>query len=173
MLKILLLVLGTIFVIYLFWKRLTRARDQSIFIIFTFEVLLIMLFLNIDFWLDDPFCLRQILSWISLALSIVFVLSGVIAFKKFGQPIEELKGPHLITQGIFRFIRHPLYSSLIFLSVGILLKHIRISTLLLAAISIVLVTVTAVREEKSLKEKFGSIYDDYKKVTKRFIPFIF
>ncbi len=74
---------------------------------------------------------------------------------------------------LFKYIRHPLYSSLLFLTWGILLKNPTLALLIVSFIATVFLYLTAVWDEKECKVFFGQKYNDYMKRTKRFIPFIF
>ena len=78
---------------------------------------------------------------------------------------------HLDT-GIFRYIRHPLYSSLIFLTWGIFLKNETADLLIVALISTLFLYLTAIFDEKECVRFFGEKYVEYKKRSKMFIPFI-
>jgi protein-S-isoprenylcysteine O-methyltransferase Ste14 len=79
---------------------------------------------------------------------------------------------HLIDVGIYKYIRHPIYSSLLFLTWGILLKNISLVSLLVAMLSTVFLYLTAIYEEKECIIFFGDKYREYMKQTKRFIPFV-
>ena len=77
-----------------------------------------------------------------------------------------------IHQNSYRFIRHPLYASLLFLGTGIFLKDISIITALFAFVNFVALIATAKREEKEMIGKFGEEYIDYMQKTRMFIPFV-
>jgi protein-S-isoprenylcysteine O-methyltransferase Ste14 len=75
--------------------------------------------------------------------------------------------------GLYRYVRHPMYSSLLFLGWGAFLKHI---TLLNAGLVIWITgfIVAAARvEEKENIRFFGSKYAGYIRRTKMFIPWLF
>jgi protein-S-isoprenylcysteine O-methyltransferase Ste14 len=79
----------------------------------------------------------------------------------------------LVTEGIYKYIRHPMYGSLLFLVIGALLKHVTPVTLILTIIALVFLLLTAKIEEKENIKFFGSAYEDYMDRTKMFVPFIF
>jgi protein-S-isoprenylcysteine O-methyltransferase Ste14 len=83
------------------------------------------------------------------------------------------KTTDLVTSGIFRYIRHPMYSSLLFLTWAIWLKHPLWYTLPAALAGSWLLWLTARRDEKECLAFFGGKYGEYMKGTKRFIPFLF
>ena len=76
----------------------------------------------------------------------------------------------LITSGPYRYVRHPMYSSVILLGMG-LLSWFAIWKIYVFLFLIVVLHVKASREEKlwCIKDKK---YVNYKKHTKMFIPFI-
>jgi protein-S-isoprenylcysteine O-methyltransferase Ste14 len=82
------------------------------------------------------------------------------------------KTTELIEQGIFKYIRHPLYSSLLFLTWGIFLKNFSIELLFVSMLSTVFLYLTAIFDEKECINFFGDKYIEYMKKSKRFIPYI-
>ena len=86
--------------------------------------------------------------------------------------IPELKeGCCLVTTGIYRYIRHPMYTSVMLMMMGILLfKPTLFNTLLWGALVIVLY-LKASREER-LWTVHDPVYAEYKEQTKYFIPYI-
>jgi len=147
----------------------------------SWECILWLFLKNYRFWFDNPFSLWQILSWIFLVISVYLVFAGAILLKKSGKPLNNRddrtlytfeKTSVLIDYGIYKFIRHPLYASLLFLTWGIFLKNFTITLLLISVISSVFLYITALLDEKECILYFGDAYRDYMKRSKRFIPFI-
>ncbi len=77
----------------------------------------------------------------------------------------------LVITGPYRFIRHPMYSSLILFMVGVVLWHFSWINVLFLAIMIGAVAMKALREEQ-LWGAHDSAYEAYKKRTKMIVPFI-
>jgi len=86
--------------------------------------------------------------------------------------VPELKeGCCLVTTGIYRYIRHPMYTSVMLMMLGLLLfKPDLLNTLMWGALVIVLY-LKASREE-SLWIAHDPTYATYQKQTKYFIPYI-
>jgi protein-S-isoprenylcysteine O-methyltransferase Ste14 len=176
-----LLVFGTAGFVWVSRGALRDVRSHGFYRFFAWELMLILLLHNINFWFIDPFSFRQIMSWIALFLSLPLVILGVRMFMRKGKIDREREAPdllgiekttELVTSGIYHYIRHPFYSSLLFLAWGIFLKHISWpSTLLVAAVTVFL-TLTAKREEVENIEFFGEEYRVYMQNTKMFIPYI-
>lgn len=77
----------------------------------------------------------------------------------------------LIVTGPYRFVRHPMYSALIFFMLGILLWHFNWVNLLFFALMIAAVALKAFKEE-ALWHDHHDGYAAYKSSTKMVIPFI-
>lgn len=78
----------------------------------------------------------------------------------------------LVTSGIYRYIRNPMFASLLFLAWGAVLKSVTPTTVLLGALASLALGATARCEEAENVERFGQGYLDYLDRTRRFIPFL-
>ena len=78
----------------------------------------------------------------------------------------------LVTTGIYKYIRHPLYSSLLLLAWGIFFKLPSWIGILLAAAASFFLLFTARADEEECKQYFGTEYESYMQHTTRFIPFL-
>jgi len=179
--QIVLFILGTIFILFISKKALRSLRHHGFYRFFVFEFTLVLLLLNVPHWFDFPFSFHQIVSWILLVYSGFLLFQSVYFFKKYGGSkqrrentanLEFENTSSLIQKGIYKYIRHPMYVSLLFLDLGAMFKNITIITLSLAGAATIFVVLTAKIEEKENIKFFGAGYDDYMKKTKMFIPFI-
>ena len=99
----------------------------------------------------------------------VFIILGfiliIIAFKDLGKSISPMPKPKdnskLITTGIYNFIKHPMYYSLIIISLGFLLKSLTLYNLLLSISLLLIVKIKIDIEEKYLIKKFKN-YKSYR-----------
>ena len=82
------------------------------------------------------------------------------------------KTTQLIQTGIYRHIRHPLYSSLLFVTWGVFLKSLSLTGACLSLVVSVFLAVTAKSEEMENIAFFGTAYKEYIKKSKMFIPFV-
>ena len=171
--KIVIFVIIALLIFIKFRSALRSVTTHGIYVFFAFESLLALLFVNMGFWAVHVMSWYQIMSWFFLVVSAFIAISGFYSLKKYGKPIDEWENTTvLIDRGIFRYMRHPLYSSLILLVIGILLKRITVLPLVIGCICIVfLVTASLVEERENLK-KFSDAYTTYKRTTTRYIPFI-
>jgi protein-S-isoprenylcysteine O-methyltransferase Ste14 len=141
-----------------------------------------LVLLNVPFWFSNPFSLLQIISWILLIISIYLVVQSFTSLKKIGGSKEREKNSanykfentfNLVKEGVYKYIRHPMYGSLLFLCLGAFFKDISLYSILLTIFIILFLILTAKTEEKENINFFGTLYSDYMKETKMFVPFIF
>lgn len=83
------------------------------------------------------------------------------------------KNHELITHGIYKFIRHPIYAGLIFAYTGFEIILQSYSFVLIFIILTIIAYLQGKREEKILLKHFGEKYKNYMKKTKMFFPYIF
>jgi len=86
---------------------------------------------------------------------------------------KKIKTAELVTTGVYHYIRHPFYSSLLFLGWGIFFKNVNLIGILLAVITTILLIITARKEEIENIQYFGETYQEYMKRTKMFVPLIY
>ena len=167
-------ILWVIFSSLLLLFTLSRPHPYRYPRFLAFESILSLVFLNANDWFVNPLSLWQILSWIFLAASVALVLHGFFLLKSIGKSEGDFEDTtKLIKIGAYRYIRHPLYTSLLLLGLGAYLKD---PSLLGGGLVIALFTgviLTSRIEEQYNKKRFGQEYQDYCKETKRFIPFIY
>jgi protein-S-isoprenylcysteine O-methyltransferase Ste14 len=168
-------------IIILSWRTLFNTRSHGFYRFFSWECIIWLFISNYKFWFLNPFSIQQIFSWFFLFWSVYVVIAGVSILKKSGKPIQSRndkmlfefeKTSELVDSGIYKFIRHPLYSSLLFLNWGIFLKNMTIPVLIIAFLATIFLFLTAISDEKECLEYFGESYSEYMKRSKRFIPFI-
>ena len=168
--------------VWLSWSSLCDNRSHGFYRFFAFEAIVILILLNLEYWFYNPFSVQQIVSWLLLIISLVLVIHGFHLLHSVGKPdntrkdsalIEIEKTTELITVGVYRYIRHPIYSSALFGAWGVLFKHLSWLGLILAVIATIFITITAMKEEAENICFFGDPYRDYMKKTKRLVPFVF
>jgi protein-S-isoprenylcysteine O-methyltransferase Ste14 len=76
----------------------------------------------------------------------------------------------LIKHGPYKWIRHPLYFSLILLLIGLALVMAYIPVIILAVCSVPLFQSEAINEEKEIRRTLANEYDIYSKQTGRLFP---
>ena len=175
--------LGSIIITVISWKSLRQTRSHGFYRFFAWEAILALFLLHVKLWFRDPFAWHQIIAWILLFVSFVPLGFGVQALRARGKPTANREGDssllafekttQLVTSGIYKYIRHPLYSSLLLLAWGIFFKSPFWPGLFLGSLATIFLFLTATADERECIEFFGLPYQDYIQKTKRFIPFLF
>lgn len=90
-------------------------------------------------------------------------------------PLQEgSEGPRLVTGGIYRVLRHPIYTAMFLFAIAqALLIQNWIAGLLAALTFIPVYFIRVPREEKMMLERFGDQYREYMRHTNRILPKIF
>ncbi|HIQ43822.1 MAG TPA: isoprenylcysteine carboxylmethyltransferase family protein [Pseudomonas oleovorans] len=164
------------------WRTLGNPRSHGFYRFLAWEVMLVMLLCNAPYWFGDRGELHQQVAWVLLSLSLLVLFAGVYQMRRFGRAGEQRQDDELfafertsrlVTGGVFRYIRHPMYCSLLLLAWGIACKRIDAMILLLASLSSVLLWCAARCEERECLAYFGQPYRDYMRRSRMFVPFVF
>ena len=116
-------------------------------------------------------------SWLGMSVLLVGVLFGVwtISYNRLGNfnIRPELKeGCTLITTGPYRFVRHPMYTSVLLISLGLAIGTPIYAQWCSLLLLVLVLALKAVREEYLWCEE-NAAYRDYMGKSKRFVPFIY
>jgi len=112
--------------------------------------------------------------WFGVGLGLLCVAGIYWLFSSIGSGITPVsatrKEPKLSTNGIYRWVRHPLYSigSTFIVSFGLIADIWLI--ILFGVLAFIAMAVRTPKEEANLIEKFGDEYREYMKRTGRFLP---
>ena len=177
----LLFIVSTFIFLLISRKALRNPKCHGFYRFFAFEGILFLVLYNHPFWFIDVFAPRQIVSWLLLIASIFFVVQGLYMLRKVGGSKTRVEVPEnfsfenttcLVTEGIYRYVRHPMYGSLLLLTWGAFFKHISIPGLLVVVVTTVLLLIVGLIEEKENLAFFGPVYLEYRRTTKMFLPFL-
>jgi protein-S-isoprenylcysteine O-methyltransferase Ste14 len=180
--KLICFLLGTAGLAYVSRASLAAPRSHGFYRFFAWEAILGLGLLNIDVWFRDPLSWHQLISWPLLVISALLVIVGVHLLKQKGTPDPQRddvplvaleKTTTLVTTGAYGYIRHPLYSSLLFLAWGIFFKAPSWLGGLLAVLATLALVATARIEEAENLRFFGEAYREYMEQTRMFVPFLF
>jgi protein-S-isoprenylcysteine O-methyltransferase Ste14 len=163
-------------------ESLRNFRFHGCYRFFAWEMITALVILNLDAWFVAPLAWHQLISWILLVLSLYLVIEGLRLLRLIGKPhanrageglIGMEKTTQLVTIGVYKYIRHPLYSSLLFLAWGAFFKSPSWIGGILALGASLFLTLTAKAEEAENSQYFGVAYQAYQKHTQMFIPYVF
>lgn len=181
MVRLVLFLAATVFFLRISWKALKNRKTHGFYRFFVFEIILILVLLNHPHWFRDPFTPLHLLSWLFLTVSIICIVDSVRMLRRIGGYAERSEMPEnfafentarIVEEGLYRYVRHPMYSSLLFLAWGAFLKHISLLTILLVLMASGLLIAAARVEERENILHFGKAYEEYRRRTKMFIPLI-
>lgn len=181
-LQVVALLLGTLTLLALSWQALRRPKSHGFYRFFAWEAILALLVLNGPVWFVDRFALHQRLSWALLFASLLLLVAGIHQLRRMGRPDGQRtdaelfafeRTSQLVTSGIFRVIRHPLYASLLLLAWGVACKQPGGVSWSLALFASLALWLTAKRDEAECLQQFGEAYRDYMQRSKMFIPWLF
>ncbi|MEW6405527.1 MAG: isoprenylcysteine carboxylmethyltransferase family protein [Chloroflexota bacterium] len=175
-------VLGSLIIIYISRASLRSPGSHGFYRFFAWEGILALLLLNMPYWFRNPFAWNQLIAWFLLVVSLIPPGFGVHSLRTRGRPAQQRAGDPsllafektttLVTTGIYKYIRHPLYSSLLLLTWGIFFKLPSLPGIALAAVSTTFLFATAQADEAECTKFFGPQYQEYMKHSKRFIPYM-
>ena len=162
---------------------LQTPSSHGFYRFFAWELILALVLINIAVWFDDPFSWHQVISWVLLVVCFVPLAFGVRSLTSRGKPVARREGDAsllafektstLVTTGIYHYIRHPLYSSLLILAWGVFFKDPSWLGGLLALAATLALFATAKADEAECTRFFGPAYQAYMQRTKMFVPFLF
>lgn len=169
------------------WRALRVPGSHGFYRFFAWEAIAALFLINSHAWFSNPLSVPQILSWFLLCVSLLLIIPGAYQFRVDGKaslkqesssrkedatlfPFERTS--ELVTSGIYRYIRHPLYGSLLFLAWGVTAKEVTAASVLLAGVATLFLWLTSKADESECSRYFGAAYDEYMKRTKMFIPFL-
>ncbi len=156
------------------WPFLRNRQTHGFYRFFAFETILVLLLINVEYWFIDPFSPLQLVSWVFLICSLVLAIHGFYLLRVIGRPQGEFENTtRLVIVGAYKYIRHPLYASLLYGGWGIFFKDPSLSAILLAVVASLFLYATARVEESENIGRFGAAYEEYMKSTRMFIPYVF
>jgi len=156
-----------------FRKELFDFRRHGPYVLAAFQGLLSLFFFNWEAMFRDPFTVRQLVSWGLMAASATLAASGFFGLLRHGRAVGDWENTtRLVREGVFRYIRHPLYGSLMLLAIGVMLKEVSFRAVLTCLWTLGFLAAASGAEERENGEKFGAEYERYSLRTRRYLPFI-
>ena len=119
------------------------------------------------------FTLTNFISILFLVLGLLMLITAVLSFKKYQttvNPLRPEKASQLITSGIFKFSRNPMYFAMLLVLLSITVKfNILGGAAMSVAFVLFITTFQIIPEELAMKKLFGGEFDLYQKSTRRWI----
>ena len=112
--------------------------------------------------------------FLSIFLGIIIFLLGTFVYFKWEIFWHKTFKGQLVTGGVFQYIRHPHYVSLLIVGFGLAFFFYSLAALLIAITAIPIMIWSIIDEEKLLVKQYGDEYRKYmEKVPWRIIPKLF
>ncbi len=163
-----------------------KGEKSDKYMKYILALLILAPFFLISSYLENKYLIiRYIPIWNNIIISylgiLIYIVAGIILIGsriqlgKFATGVLLIEDDHkLMKQGIYKYIRHPIYSGSI---IGVLGFGLVFRALIVLIFCLVLYFIVfrqrMIYEEQILEDKFGQEYVTYKKKTKRLIPFIY
>ena len=139
----------------------------KIFLKVAYEIILIFLqffIISLHFFQWEFIPQKQIIKvspfsyFVGFLIIIIALIICLVAIKDLGRNLSPLPRPinnsNLVTKGIYRFTRHPMYYSLIFISFGVFIIKLSIYYLFLSTSLGLIIKFKIALEEQYLNNKF-------------------
>lgn len=164
---------------------LTRNKDQHIKTREdrgTYFLLHVSVILSIIVSFSSFPSLSTLLPYPFFYIGIVFTLLGILLReislltlgKYFSLQIRIIENHELVKTGVYRYIRHPSYTGLLFAILGICISLRSLLAVIITSIICFTSFWLRIRFEEGVMDKeFGEAYVEYKGKTKKLIPFVF
>tara|TARA_B100000945_G_scaffold213117_1_gene171662 strand:- start:4 stop:477 length:474 start_codon:yes stop_codon:yes gene_type:complete len=139
-------------------KGFLKASNEIILVIFQFLIISLH-FIKFEF-LNKIEIIKgnSIFSFIGFIIIIIASIIMLLAIKDLGSNLSPFPRPiangKLITSGVYRFIRHPMYYSLILISLGVFIIKLSFYYLFLTISLTLVIKSKIILEEKYLNKKF-------------------
>ena len=202
MLKIIIFFVFSLIIVKISWTDIFGTNGRKFYRFFAIEFLFLLILVNYSYWLRNPFTIFRMITLVILGGSFLLAGYGIYYLLEYGKPkisgnIEAITNletsgiykyirhplyssmillgiettTNLVTYGIYKYIRHPLYSSMILLGAVTLIKNPSLLATSLFSVATVFLYATARTEEKENLLKFGQDYAVYMKRSRMFFPF--
>jgi protein-S-isoprenylcysteine O-methyltransferase Ste14 len=126
---------------------------------------------------DGQYILNCVLSLLAVLTAVFSVWLAVAAINELGKQwsltARLVEGHKLITSGVYRIVRHPIYTAMLgmLLATGLVFSH-WIALIIAVPVFMIGTKIRTNSEEKLLRDAFGEEYEDWKKRVPGLIPFL-
>ena len=140
------------------YKGLLKTSNEISLVIFQFLIISLH-FIKFEFFHKiEIIQANSIFSFLGIVIIIIASIIMLLAIKDLGSNLSPFPRPlangKLITSGIYRFLLHPMYYSLIFISLGVFIIELSFYNLCLTISLILVIKSKIILEEQYLNNKF-------------------
>ena len=147
-----------------------RSSKKELLLVFSQFIIIALHFVKVNLF-NQKLIYKEffIINYVSNFLIILALIFIIFSFKELGNSISPMPRPKknskLITSGIYRIFRHPMYYSLIIISFSLFIKSFILYNLILSILLTFIIAIKIKIEEEYLIKKFNK-YNLYKKEVK-------
>ena len=182
-------IFGAVFLLFTPFYKKSQRKPSGVYLAFmvamAFEMFGIPMSMYILSWVfgktipEGIFWGHTLFQWIGhtgMYIGTGLILTGIslvimgwnVVYKRYWR--REVGQGELVTNGIYRYIRHPQYTGFLLITLGMLLDWATLPMLIMWPIMAVLYYRLAKREEGYMLEQFGKRYVEYSQATGMFLP---
>jgi protein-S-isoprenylcysteine O-methyltransferase Ste14 len=157
------------------WQQLYDLVVLSLFLFWLYVTIAEALRWPVE-WLPAPLMTRIVSSRAVRLAGAALMIAGTflyeLALQHMGDSwrigIDRNKPGPLVTNGLFNWLRNPMYLAFDLMFVGTFFLFARVIYLMLAIVLVLLIHGIILREERFLTEKFGDAFRDYRQRVRRY-----
>lgn len=148
---------------------MSNTTKDRVFV--SLQIILFFAFiLNVNLGIFELSLIIQLICFVFGLIGVLLITIALIQLRKSITPFPTpLKNASLITSGIFKYLRHPIYSGIILLFLSSGVYYGSVYKILISFLIFGLLYLKTIHEEKLLEEKFSE-YLSYKNKTGRLFP---
>lgn len=163
-------------------KPLRKPGSHGFYRFFAWQGILALFALHHPMWGYSPIAAQPFIASFLMISSLSLVALGWLELRRKGKASieradDELFGfektTALVTSGVFNYIRHPMYASLLLLAWGAYWQRPTLAGIPIAFLTTGFLFLTAHADERECQAYFGTPYDSYKKRSWAFLPFVY
>ena len=151
-------------------ERKMRSSKKEFLLVISQFIIIVLHFIKVNLFNQTLIAGKsQIINYISNCSIIIALILIIFSARELGNSLSPMPRPKenskLITSGIYKIFRHPMYYSLIIISFSFFLKSLTIYNLILSILLIFIISNKIKIEEEYLTKKFHK-YTSYKNEVK-------
>jgi len=146
-------------------KLAPASFESAVYVVIQFACL-VVIFLNVSIVPHNIYLIFGIALFLFIGIWAIFIMKF-----NFNIAPDVLNDTKLVVQGPYKFIRHPMYTSVLGLALCYVIDSFTIFNLIMFIVLSIDLIMKLNYEEKMLEKRFAE-YSEYKKMTKRIIPYV-
>jgi len=147
-------------------KLAPASFESAVYVVIQFACL-IVIFLNVSLVPHNIYLIFGIALFLFIGIWAIFIMKF-----NFNVAPDVLSDAKLVVSGPYKYIRHPMYTSVLGITLCYVVETFSVFNLMMLVVLLIDLLMKLNYEEKMLAKSYRE-YGNYKKRTKRIIPYIF